>query len=195
MAFFYLCAFLFLLFSKEQRKLLLTKGPAIAFITSLIVFSPVILWNAGHDWVTFRHTAGQIHVAEGFTISLSSFLEFLGSQFGVITPLLFVLILISLWRLRKDREGNFLFWFSIPVLAFFLLKSIQAKVQANWALPGYITGIAAFSAFYVRGFFTAGRGKKILIAAAVSLSILHNSSCSLSFPSEASGCSGPHIKA
>jgi undecaprenyl-diphosphatase len=72
--------------------------------------------------------------------------------------------------LRKDRGGDFLFWFSIPVLAFFLLKSIQAKVQANWATPGYITGIAAFSAFYIRGVFTAGKGKKILIAAAVSLS-------------------------
>jgi 4-amino-4-deoxy-L-arabinose transferase-like glycosyltransferase/membrane-associated phospholipid phosphatase len=171
MAFFYLCAFLFLLFSKEQRNLLLTKGPSSAFITSLIVFSPVILWNAGHDWVTFRHTAGQIHAAEGFTISLSSLLEFLGSQFGVITPLLFVLALISLWKMRKDRGGNFLFWFSVPVLVFFFLKSIQAKVQANWALPGYISGIAAFSACYIRGFFTAGKGKKILIAAAVSLSL------------------------
>ena len=170
MAFFYPCAFLFLLFSKEQRKLLLTKGPSIAFIASLIVLSPVILWNAGHDWVTFRHTAGQIHIAEGFAISPDSFLEFLGSQFGVITPLLFVLALISLWKLRKDRGGNFLFWFSIPVLAFFLLKSIQAKVQANWALPGYITGIVAFSAFYARRFFRVGRGGKILIAAAVSLS-------------------------
>jgi len=170
MAFFYLCAFLFLLFSKEKRKLLLTKGPAVAFITSLIVFSPVILWNAGNDWVTFRHTAGQIHVAEGFAISPDSFLEFLSSQLGVITPLLFVLTLISVWRLRKDRGGDFLFWFSIPVLAFFLLKSIQAKVQANWALPGYITGIAAFSAFYIRGFFTAGKGKKILITATVALS-------------------------
>jgi membrane-associated phospholipid phosphatase len=171
MAFFYPCALFFLWFSKEQRKLLLTKGPSIAFITSLIVFSPVILWNAGHDWVTFRHTAGQIHVAEGLTISPESFLEFLGSQFGVVTPLLFVLTLVSLWKVRKNRGGNFLFWFSVPVLVFFLLKSIQAKVQANWALPGYITGIVAFSAFYARGFFTAGKGKKILIAAAVSLSI------------------------
>ena len=170
MAFFYLCAFFFLLFSKEQRNLLLTKGPYSAFVISLIVFSPVIVWNAHHDWLTFRHTAGQAHIAEGLTISLSSFLEFLGSQFGVITPLLFVLIALSILKLRKEREGNLLFWFSIPVLAFFLLKSIQAKVQANWALPGDITGIVAFSAFYVRGFFTAGKGKKILIAAAVSLS-------------------------
>ena len=172
MVFFYPCAFLFLLLSKEYRKLLLTKGPYIAFIISLIVFSPVIIWNANHDWITFKHTAGQAHIAEGIRISLKSFFEFLGSQFGVITPLLLVLIAVSVWRLRKKREGAFLFWFLIPVIAFFLLKSMQAKVQANWALPGYLSGIVAFSAFYMKRFHSEGKGIKILIAVAVLLSVI-----------------------
>ena len=150
MVFFYPCAFLFLLLSKEYRRLLGTKGPYIAFIISLIVFSPVIIWNVNHDWITFKHTAGQAHIAEGIRISLKSFFEFLGSQFGVITPLLLILMAVSVWRLRKKSEGAFLFWFLIPVIAFFLLKSVQAKVQANWALPGYLSGIVAFSAFYLR---------------------------------------------
>ncbi len=150
MAFFYPCAFLFLLLSKEYRRLLVTKGPYIAFIISLLVFSPVIIWNANYDWITFKHTAGQAHIAEGIRISLKSFFEFLGSQFGVITPLLLILMAVSVWRLRKKREGAFLFWFLIPVIAFFLLKSMQEKVQANWALPGYLSGIVAFSAFYLR---------------------------------------------
>lgn len=172
MVFFYPCAFLFLLLSKEYRKLLLTKGPYIAFIISLIVFSPVIIWNANHDWITFKHTAGQAHIAEGIRISLKSFFEFLGSQFGVITPLLLVLMAVSVWRLRKKREGAFLFWFLIPVIAFFLLKSMQAKVQANWALPGYLSGIVAFSAFYMKRFHSEGKGIKILIAVAVLLSVI-----------------------
>ena len=148
MAFFYVCALFFFIFSKEHRNMLRTKGPYIGFIVSLVIFSPVILWNAGHDWVTIRHTAGQAHVAEGFRLSITSLIEFLGSQLGVITPLLFILIAVSVWKLREKREGMFLFWFSIPVIAFFILKSLQAKVQANWAMPGYITGIIAFSAFY-----------------------------------------------
>lgn len=172
MVFFYPCAFLFLLLSKEYRKLLLTKGPYIAFIISLIVFSPVIIWNANHDWITFKHTAGQAHIAEGIRISLKSFFEFLGSQFGVITPLLLVLMAVSVWRLRKKREGAFLFWFLISVIAFFLLKSMQAKVQANWALPGYLSGIVAFSAFYMKRFHSEGKGIKILIAVAVLLSVI-----------------------
>ena len=171
MAFFYPCAFLFLLLSKEKRYHLLTKGPYIAFIISLLVFSPVIIWNAGYDWVTLRHTAGQAHIAKGIQLSLKSFLEFLGSQFGVITPLLFVLIAVSVWRLRNQKEGAFLFWFAVPVMAFFLLKSLQGKVQANWALPCYVTGIISFTVF-CKDFYSEGKGKKILVATALLLSVI-----------------------
>ena len=169
MAFFYICAFFFLL--SQERSRLFTKGPYIALIISLLVFSPVILWNAEHNWVTLRHTAGQAHIAEGIKINMRSFLEFLGSQLGVITPLLFILMIVSLWNKRKQKGGNLFFWFSIPVIAFFLLKSLQGKVQANWALPGYITGILSVSTFSEK-FYFRGRGKMILIATAVLLSVV-----------------------
>ena len=172
MSFFYLCAFLFLAVSAEKRRLLLTRGPYIALLISLIVFSPVMLWNAQHDWVTLKHTAGQAHIGQGIQLSLKSFAEFIGSQLGVITPLLLILMIISILKLRKEKEGSYLFWFSIPVLAFFLFKSIQAKVQANWALPGYITGIISFSAVYLRRFDTDVKGKKILVTASLILSLI-----------------------
>jgi len=172
MSFFYLCAFLFLAVSAEKRRLLLTRGPYIALLISLIVFSPVMLWNAQHDWVTLKHTAGQAHIGQGIQLSLKSFAEFIGSQLGVITPLLLILMIISILKLRKEKEGSYLFWFSIPVLAFFLFKSIQAKVQANWALPGYITGIISFSAVYLRRFDTDVKGKKILVTASLILSLM-----------------------
>jgi 4-amino-4-deoxy-L-arabinose transferase-like glycosyltransferase len=188
MAFFYPCAFLFLLLSKEYRRLLLTPAPYMSFIVSLLVFSPVIIWNAGHSWVTLKHTAGQAHVAEGLRISLVSFLEFFGSQLFVVTPLLFVLMANSLWKLRNEREGSFLYWFSIPVIGFFLLKSIQAKVQANWAMPGYLTGIIAFSVLYVRNFSSVQTGKKILIAAtilvALFITVVAHYSSAVSIPAE-----------
>ena len=169
MALFYLCVFLFIL-SKEKR-LLFAKGPYIAIIISLLVFSPVVLWNAEHAWVTLRHTAGQANVEEGFRITIMRFIEFIGSQFGVISPLLLVLMAISLWKLRGQREGAFLFWFSAPIIFFFILKSLQGKVQANWAMPGYITGIISLSAFY-KNFYSEGRGKKLLITSAILLSVV-----------------------
>ncbi|MBF0566743.1 MAG: glycosyltransferase family 39 protein [Nitrospirae bacterium] len=157
MAFFYVCAFLLFL-AKDNRKWLKNPKPYLSFVISLAVFSPVIIWNMEHGWVTLKHTGGHAHLADGLRVSLQSFGEFIGSQAGVVTPLLFVLIpvaLFGLMRREKSLQSSFLFYFSIPVLAFFLLKSIQGKVQANWAMTGYLTGIVAF----VRYYFFAGAGE------------------------------------
>jgi 4-amino-4-deoxy-L-arabinose transferase-like glycosyltransferase len=172
MAFFYPCALIFLFISNEKRKILLTKGPYIALIISVLVFSPVIIWNANHDWVTLKHTAGQAHIVEGIQISPMSFLEFVGAQFGVITPLLFVLMIASLMQLRREKEGSFLFWFSVPVIGFFLLKSIHGKVQANWALPAYVTGIVAYAASSLRKFSHDGKWGKIVTAVALAIAFI-----------------------
>jgi membrane-associated phospholipid phosphatase len=159
MSFFILSGFLFMVFYKDARRLLAGIGPYASLITSMIVFSPVIIWNYMNGWVTFKHTAGQANISGGFSLSFNNFLEFAGSQIGVVTPILFVMIFIALWKLRKDREGSFLFWFAIPVIVFFALKSLQGKVQANWAMTGYATGLIAFSAYYIRNI---GLSKKIV---------------------------------
>ena len=172
MAFFYISGYLFLLSSKDTRKLLRTSGPYIAVIVSLAVFSPVILWNAANGWVTLKHTAGQAHIAEGLKISARSLFEFTGSQLGVITPVLFLLILASLWKMRKTQKGAFLYWFSMPTLAFFILKSLQGKVQANWALPGYAAGFIAFSAYYIKDISLSKKGGKMLVISGILLSFL-----------------------
>ncbi|MBF0319243.1 MAG: glycosyltransferase family 39 protein [Nitrospirae bacterium] len=155
MAFFYICAFIYLLLT-ENRRLLKTPKPYVSFITGIVAFSPVIIWNAARGWATLKHTAGHAHVADGLQISPLSILEFIGSQLGVVTPVILVLILIALFRLRGTQRGDFLFYFSIPVLLFFTVKSIQGKVQANWAMTGYITGIVAAAwVFYKRDAFRA----------------------------------------
>lgn len=155
MAFFYICAFLFLLLT-ENRRLLKTSKPYVAFIVGVATLSPVIIWNAAHGWVTLKHTAGHAHVADGLQILPLSLLEFIGSQLGVVTPVILVLTLIALCKLKGSQKGDFLFWFSIPVLVFFTVKSIQGKVQANWPMTGYITGIiAASSVYYTKEAFKA----------------------------------------
>ncbi len=172
MAFFYLCAFLFLLASQDYRRLLFTKGPYTALFISLVVFIPVIFWNATNNWVTFKHAAGQAQLSEGFQISLESLLEFIGSQLGVITPLLFVMVIFSIWKMRKSKEGTFIFWFAVPILVFFFVKSFHAKVQANWALPGYIMGIISFASVFIKKFDNAGKIRKYLIVVAIFLSFI-----------------------
>ncbi len=180
MAFFYICVLLFIVFSPERRGILKSPYPYIAFLLSIAVFSPVIVWNAQHDWVTLRHTSGQAHISEGFRISLVSFFEFIASQIGVLTPILSVMILIALLRQKTTKTDDngikgkrqFLFWFSMPVIVFFVLKSLQGKVQANWAMTGYITGIIAFSKVFLDEWVRRKKAVKTLIIAGLSLSFL-----------------------
>ncbi|MBI5640710.1 MAG: glycosyltransferase family 39 protein [Nitrospirae bacterium] len=163
MAFFPFSGLLFMLFYRDARRLLASRGPYLAAAASAVISSPVIIWNAANGWVTVKHTAGQAHIAEGFKIALPYFFEFLGSQIGIVTPVLMVLIFIALWRSRKERAGAFLFWFSFPVIVFFLMKSLQGKVQANWALPGYAAGFIAFSAYYMRNVEAFKRPIRVLV--------------------------------
>jgi membrane-associated phospholipid phosphatase len=185
MALFFLCTLLFLLFSPSHRRHVRTAGPYLSFlVSSILMFSPVIIWNMRHDWVTFKHTAGQAHLAEGLRISLQSFFNFTGSQFGVVSPILLLLIMTALWKTYRIKEefpsqregisiqsGKFLFWFSVPVILFFTLKSLHAKVQANWAMMGYMTGLIAFSEVYVRRWQAHTGYTKAFIIAGLFLSL------------------------
>jgi len=172
MALFYISGFLFYIFNKDARRFLLEKGPYVAVAVSLIVFSPVIIWNAGHGWVTLKHTAGQAHLSDGLVLSPKYFFDFLGSQLGVVTPVLFVLLFIALWKMKGDKKGAFLFWFSVPIFAFFALKSIQGKVQGNWALPAYAAGFIAFSACFVNETALAKKSYRWLVAVSITLALV-----------------------
>jgi len=163
MAFFYACMIIYLLKIKLCEQL---KNPRFyaCLIISLIFFSPVIIWNFQHDWVTLKHTAGQAHLYDGFRISIKYFAEFIGSQLIVVTPLIFVLgfyfilyplsfiIYPSAFSLQPTTRW-FLVSFSMPVFVFFLLKSLQGKVQANWAMPAYISFVIAVAYAYERKIF------------------------------------------
>lgn len=173
MAFFIGSGFLFLLFS-EKRIWLKTPYPYTALAISIAMFSPVIFWNMQHDWVTVRHTAGQAHVAAGIQLSLKTFGDFIASQLGIVTPVLCAMMAIALWQtraFRADLRHRFLFWFTAPIILFFLIKSVQGKVQPNWAMTGYITGIIAlcerFWAWQAPDTPTGPAGRRWLIGGAL----------------------------
>ncbi len=137
------CLLLFLLTSTEYRFWIFRKEPYLAALITTLLFLPVVYWNWSHNWVTFRHVAGQAHAHDGFTIQWKQFGDFLGSQIGVINPLFFIpMIYFSyVWlrdfKNRRNKPEMMLLWTSFPVLGFFLLKSLQGKVEANWASTAY----------------------------------------------------------
>jgi undecaprenyl-diphosphatase len=175
MALFFLCGLLYLLSSGELRGLLKRKEPYLSVLTSLIIFSPVIIWNMDHGWVSVKHSIGHTGLLEGLRISIKDCLDFLGSQAGIITPLLFIFVLYG--AIRNYSTGpsplvrRFLFWFWAPVLGFFILKSLQGKVQANWALVAYITAFIA-SVDYLIAVKSSSSLRKVFFSTAMALAIV-----------------------
>lgn len=138
----------------ENRKWLKHPIPYLSFLMSLIIFSPVILWNYANNWVSFKfqikHGLGGTHFP-----NWTCFAEFLGGQAGIIGPILFVLFLMSLvyvlvkWK-NVSLEEKFLWFAAVVPFAFFSLSSLRNKVEANWPAFAYIPGILLVIGYYER---------------------------------------------
>ncbi len=141
----------FLLFSREQRAKLLTRQPWLGLLSGLLLFTPVVIWNSRHNWVTFRHVLFQGGMSgEQSEFTLRYLWEFLSSQAGLISPLVFLFVIAAWlrgWR-NNGEKVRFLLWLSLPVFAVFLLLSLHGRIYGNWPAPAYLTALILAAAFY-----------------------------------------------
>lgn len=151
-----LSVFLFLLFSKEKRKWLMRKEPYLAFLLSLLVFSPVIIWNASRGWVTFKYNLGMRYLSSDVSLKFKYFLEYFGGQALIISPFLFIGcmagIIHSAYRGFKDNDNKslFLFFTSIVVILIFGIYSWFDRVAPHWVACGYLTAFIAAAVLFFR---------------------------------------------
>ncbi len=74
--------------------------------------------------------------------------QFLASQVGLVTPLLFWLVLKAWWRGAKDRDERrwlLLCLGAVPFLLFLLL-SLRTRVEGNWPSEAYLAGLLLVAA-------------------------------------------------
>jgi undecaprenyl-diphosphatase len=186
------CAGLFLLMSKPDRRWLKRREPWLALLIGLLVFSPVIWWNWRNGFASFLHVSEQVATKSGFQLRPDKFFEFVGSQFGVVSPVLFGAMLWVAWAvlsrraLRENRPYLFLLCVSLPIFLMILFKSMLGKVQANWAALSYYAWLLLvvhyFSDLYerTRGTKTARRivgwTFAALLTAGLITTLIHESS-------------------
>jgi len=144
--------FLYLLLP-ENRKWFRRAIPYLTCVLSLLVFSPVVFWNSRHHWVSFGF---QLHHGFGGNKGFprwNKFFEYLGGQLGLVGPILFGIFFVALiatalsWK-KRSLEEKFLWCLSSVPFVFFLLVSLQKKVEANWPCFAYVPGILLAMAFY-----------------------------------------------
>jgi undecaprenyl-diphosphatase len=144
MVFIYLAIFLYLIMNKDQRHWLKNRKPYLAFLLSLVIFSPVIYWNYQHHWGSF---AFQFYTRHSHSLQLdgSNFFSFLGAQFLLASPVFFVAFLWVVAKNYFDRQVNLLLCFGLPSLIFFTLISLFTAAKPNWAVTAYVPLLIIFA--------------------------------------------------
>lgn len=163
MLLFHPLALLHLAFSKSQRGVLRRPALWIALAVSLAALLPTVWWNHNNGWITYKHT---LHHFEGGGVSplqqLGRWFEFVGSQLGMVTPILWVLILslaagMALqWRRLADRE-RFLWIFGAPGLLVVLLMGFRQRLNPNWPAVFYISTLVMMAGWAAGAWHLDGR--------------------------------------
>jgi hypothetical protein len=104
---------------------------------------PPVVWNAQHAWVTLTHLRSRGSLKEGFGFHPLEVLKFLGEHFLVYSPLLFLALawgVLGSWRrVNQQFKVLFLFWFGLPVFAFYFFLSINKVAAPNWDALAFIS--------------------------------------------------------
>lgn len=123
----------------KLRRWLISPWPYLGAIVAFAIFSPVILWNADHQWVSFLKQFGRARI-EDFTFVYIG--ELIPTQIAFATPLVFILGVMGLYALWRRRTGALparvligsTFW---TITLYFVWHSLHSRVEANWFGPLY----------------------------------------------------------
>ena len=167
---------LYLVASPRDRRWLKTPWPYLAALLGILVFSPVIYWNATHDWASFRFQAvHRFEEMEGPRPSGAG--KFLLGQWGALLPLTLPLAVAAAAQAirRRSAEDLFLLCLGLPMLLFFLLIGFTRATHVFWPLPAYLAVTILMGETAARGsgrvarFYRAGRAGILGFSAAAIL--------------------------
>ncbi|MEW6238051.1 MAG: glycosyltransferase family 39 protein [Candidatus Omnitrophota bacterium] len=175
--------FFYLLSSFENCLWMKRLKPYLAIACGMTFLLTALIWNEQHQWVTYRHTMalGHIGAATQWPKNLINFLEMMGTQAGVISPILFVLLIMGVWihgskllHFFRDEtyDGSALILSSCaPVFLFYFLLSFERPINANWLAVVYPPAILAGAQVCAEK-WREGWGRKLLPAGAALGAIL-----------------------
>ena len=130
---------LYLAATPSARFWLRTPWPYAGVAVAVLVFSPVLYWNATHEWASLRfQSVGRLE--EGRAPRAASALAYLFLQTGSVVPLLFpaaAAAVVTAFRARSESSRLLLF-LGLPLLAFFLCVGLTRSTHAFWPLPAWI---------------------------------------------------------
>ncbi|KAF0146327.1 MAG: glycosyl transferase family 39 [Rhodospirillaceae bacterium] len=152
MLFFVVSLLLYLAWS--PGRLLRTAGPWLAIIVASVLFSPNLLWNVANDFVTWKHTGANAHLARDVPFHPEAGLTFFGTLFVVFGPIPMAVFIWLTGRSRQviavDSNARLLLSLALPVLAVMGVEAFLSRAHANWSAPAFVSATVLVVAWLVR---------------------------------------------
>lgn len=142
---------------------------------SVLVFLPVLLWNAENDWIAFTLQLGR----ERFDApSIGSFFQYLSLFPLMMGPLIMVLSVIGPMTWKRpwltDPAKALLVLAAAPTVIYFAIHSFGEWIGAHWISPALAVGamLAAFAVESDRGRLIGRIARKLFIPIGIGTTLL-----------------------
>lgn len=124
------------LYLQFKGRLFTQVGLYIAGIIAAICILPVLYWNMQNDWISFLYQLN--HSAGKSEYSLVAALRMQVTQFAAFGPLIYVVGLMAMWKLRASKEAKIWLIFALPILILFSILSAKGRSLPHWTELGVI---------------------------------------------------------
>jgi 4-amino-4-deoxy-L-arabinose transferase-like glycosyltransferase len=167
---------LHMVFWPQARRCLRKPGPYLAAAIGLILFAPVIAWNATHNWASFLFQGGRA------TFSHQLRIDHLGAALGAeslyLFPWLWIAMVVLLVKLIRrgprawDKDESFLICQAAPALVLFHAISVQRWIMPYWPLFGFVALMPLLGRAWAEGLKTCPAIRRRWITAAAIFPVL-----------------------
>lgn len=159
-------ALAFMLFDPGARRWLRSPWPYVALGLACLIFFPVIVWNARHDWVSFAfQTSRRLQEASRFSLHvLLGDLLFLLTPTGLLAAVTIIRRKVDLASPADDdpvdaaRRRRFLFCFLLVPVGIITLFSLTHEPKLNWTGPSWLVVLPAVAGLMTGAPATSPRG-------------------------------------
>jgi 4-amino-4-deoxy-L-arabinose transferase-like glycosyltransferase len=124
------------LYLQFKGRLFTQLGLYFAGIIAAVCILPVLYWNMQNDWISFLYQLN--HSAGKSEYSLVAALRMQVTQFAAFGPLIYVVGLMAIWKLRASKEAKIWLIFALPILILFSILSAKGRSLPHWTELGVI---------------------------------------------------------